>query len=204
MSTLEPEPMQHSWETSKAARRIMAAAVDVFSEQGYSGTSTRDIARRLDLSPAAMYPHFDSKEELLYAVAVDGHRRALATVRGAADQPSATQSARLAATVSAFVNWQVDNRALARVVQYEIRSLNPNHYREVIELRHDTSSVIEAILAAGRASAEFTCPNASDVTLAITSLCVDICRWFPSGQHKDAPSLAASYAGFAVAMATAA
>ena len=41
---------------SKAAARIRAAAVDAFASAGYGGTTTRDIAARLDMSPAAMYP----------------------------------------------------------------------------------------------------------------------------------------------------
>lgn len=200
MTTTSPGSERASWETSKAARRIMSAAVEVFSEQGYGGTSTRDIARYLELSPAAMYPHFDSKENLLFAVAVDGHRRAMTVVGDAADSAARSQAERLAATVAAFARWQVENRALARVVQYEIRSLTAEHYREVNELRRLTSNIIESIITAGVDSAEFTCTNIADVTLAITSLCVDISRWFPSARHNDGDTLASSYADIATSL----
>ncbi|WP_238588798.1 TetR/AcrR family transcriptional regulator [Rhodococcus pyridinivorans] len=200
-STPPPGPLQKSWETSRAAKRIMSAAVEVFSERGFGGTSTRDIARRLEMSSAAMYPHFDSKEDLLFAIAIDGHRRALETLQDAARAPAPTHSAKLATTVEAFANWEVDNRALARVVQYEIRALAPEHYRDVIELRRSTSNLIESIIVDGHRDGEFRCASIPDVTLAINSLCVDICRWFPSAQHRDGAALARSYARMAVAMA---
>jgi AcrR family transcriptional regulator len=55
--------------------RILAAALELFSERGFAGTSMRDLAERLDLTTAAMYYHFSSKDELLDALVeplVDG------------------------------------------------------------------------------------------------------------------------------------
>ena len=55
--------------------RILAAALELVSEQGFAGTSIRDLADRLDLTTAAMYYHFASKDALLDALVaplVDG------------------------------------------------------------------------------------------------------------------------------------
>jgi AcrR family transcriptional regulator len=45
--------------------RILAVASELFTEQGYEGTSLREIADRLDITKAALYYHFRSKEEIL-------------------------------------------------------------------------------------------------------------------------------------------
>lgn len=45
--------------------RILAAAVELFSERGYEGTSIRQITRRVNLSESALYRHFKGKEDLL-------------------------------------------------------------------------------------------------------------------------------------------
>jgi len=37
-----------------ASRRLLLAALDAFSEQGYFATTTRDISERAQLSPAAV------------------------------------------------------------------------------------------------------------------------------------------------------
>src|SRR5450432_1298224 len=55
--------------------RILAVALELVSERGFAGTSMRDLAERLDLTTAAMYYHFSSKDELLDALVeplVDG------------------------------------------------------------------------------------------------------------------------------------
>jgi AcrR family transcriptional regulator len=48
--------------------RILDAALDVFSEHGFEGSSLQQIADRLDLTKAALYYHFRSKDELLQAL----------------------------------------------------------------------------------------------------------------------------------------
>lgn len=55
----------------KAAERrasILAVAKVLFADSGYHGVSVDDIAKRLGVSPAVLYQHFDSKEALYEAV----------------------------------------------------------------------------------------------------------------------------------------
>jgi AcrR family transcriptional regulator len=44
--------------------RILDVALELFGEQGYGGTSLRQIADRLGFTKAALYYHFRSKEEI--------------------------------------------------------------------------------------------------------------------------------------------
>jgi AcrR family transcriptional regulator len=48
--------------------RILDASRELFVEQGYAGTSVRDIADRLGMTKGSLYYHFASKEELLLAL----------------------------------------------------------------------------------------------------------------------------------------
>lgn len=48
--------------------RILLAAVGLFAERGYAGTSVRDISERLGVTKAALYYHFPSKETILDAL----------------------------------------------------------------------------------------------------------------------------------------
>ena len=47
---------------------ILAVAKVLFADGGYHGVSVDDIAKRLGVSPAVLYQHFDSKESLYEAV----------------------------------------------------------------------------------------------------------------------------------------
>ncbi|HLO13756.1 MAG TPA: helix-turn-helix domain-containing protein, partial [Anaerolineales bacterium] len=42
--------------------KIMEAALQCFARQGYAGTRIRDIAEAAEVSEAALYRHFASKE----------------------------------------------------------------------------------------------------------------------------------------------
>ncbi len=44
--------------------RILAAALDMFSQRGYDGTNIRELTASLGLVKSSMYRHFESKEEI--------------------------------------------------------------------------------------------------------------------------------------------
>jgi AcrR family transcriptional regulator len=49
-------------------QRIQDVAIELFAEQGYEKTSLREIAERLDVTKAALYYHFKTKEEILVSI----------------------------------------------------------------------------------------------------------------------------------------
>ncbi|MGW1538995.1 TetR/AcrR family transcriptional regulator [Streptomyces sp. NPDC002309] len=49
-------------------QRIQDVALDLFAEQGYEKTSLREIAEHLDVTKAALYYHFRTKEEILVGI----------------------------------------------------------------------------------------------------------------------------------------
>ncbi|WP_369234124.1 TetR/AcrR family transcriptional regulator [Streptomyces sp. R21] len=52
-------------------QRIQDVALELFSEQGYEKTSLREIAEHLDVTKAALYYHFKTKEEILISLFQD-------------------------------------------------------------------------------------------------------------------------------------
>ena len=44
--------------------RILMAALEMFSQNGYAGTNIRELAASLDMGKSSMYRHFESKEEI--------------------------------------------------------------------------------------------------------------------------------------------
>ena len=44
--------------------KILAAALEMFSQNGYAGTNIRELSESLGLVKSAMYRHFESKEEI--------------------------------------------------------------------------------------------------------------------------------------------
>jgi AcrR family transcriptional regulator len=54
------------------AARLLDAAAAVCAERGFDGSTLAEIAARADLTPTAIYNHYGSREDLLYAAAVRG------------------------------------------------------------------------------------------------------------------------------------
>lgn len=52
-------------------QRIQDVALELFAEQGYEKTSLREIAECLDVTKAALYYHFKTKEEILVGIFED-------------------------------------------------------------------------------------------------------------------------------------
>jgi AcrR family transcriptional regulator len=63
-------------------QRILDVALDLFNEHGYDKTSLREIADALGFTKAALYYHFERKEDILVAL----HMRLHALGRDALDQ----------------------------------------------------------------------------------------------------------------------
>lgn len=62
-------------------RLIMDAAMRMFVESGYEKTSIRNIAEKIEYSPATIYLYYKDKDELLYDVQAQGFSQLLEIFR---------------------------------------------------------------------------------------------------------------------------
>jgi AcrR family transcriptional regulator len=53
---------------SDTREKIQAVALELFAEHGYEKTSLREIAERLDVTKAALYYHFNTKEDIVVSL----------------------------------------------------------------------------------------------------------------------------------------
>ena len=163
--------------TPDAARRLLLAAVEAFAERGYHATTTRDIAGRAGMSPAALYIHYKTKEELLHRISRIGHEKALDILR-TASRGEGTATERLADAVSSFVRW----------------------HAEIVGLRRQVDAEVRGIIEDGVRSGEFDVPDVPGTTLAVLSLCIDVARWFNVDGPRTPEEVGALYADLVLRM----
>ncbi|MEU8683645.1 TetR/AcrR family transcriptional regulator [Streptomyces sp. NPDC048611] len=185
--------------TPDAARRLVSAAVEAFAERGYHATTTRDIAGRAGMSPAALYIHYKTKEELLYRISGIGHEKAL-RIMGAAAEADGSAADRLRDAVRTFARWHAEHHTTARVIQYELQALSPEHYSEIAGLRRRTDRLLRQIIQDGADSGEFRADDVPGTTLAVLSLCVDVARWFTSDGPRTPDEVGTLYADLVLRM----
>jgi AcrR family transcriptional regulator len=182
-----------------AARRLVIAAVEAFAERGYHATTTRDIAGRAGMSPAALYIHYKTKEELLYQISRVGHLLSLGLLQEAVSG-GGPAAGRLADAVRSFVRWHAEHHTTGRVVQYELGALSEEHYTEIVALRRRSEGAIRSIIQDGVRSGEFHVPDVSGTTLAVLSLCIDVARWFNPDGRRTPDEIGALYADLVLRM----
>ncbi|MFD9330617.1 TetR/AcrR family transcriptional regulator [Streptomyces sp. NPDC060065] len=185
--------------TPDAARRLLVAAVEAFAERGYHATTTRDIAGRAGMSPAALYIHYKTKEELLHRISRIGHDKAIDILRTAAEGDGSAAE-RLSVAVRSFVRWHAAQHTTARVVQYELDALGPEARAEIVALRRQTDAAVRGIIQDGVAAGEFDVPDVPGTTLAVLSLCIDVARWFNVNGPRTPDEVGALYADLVLRM----
>ena len=77
MSELTPRERRHE----RTRQAILDTARALMVEHGVEGMSLREIARRIDYSPAGLYEYFGSKDEIIHAVCVQANDRLNAKLR---------------------------------------------------------------------------------------------------------------------------
>ncbi|MFE3227158.1 TetR family transcriptional regulator [Nocardia sp. NPDC059228] len=160
--------------------RLLDAAVAAFAERGFHGATTRDITSIAGLSTAAIYVHHRSKEELLYQVSHTGHLDTLERMReavAASDDPVE----QLVAVMRQFAIHHARAHTVARVINYELAALSPEHQREIKEIRHVIDTEMRQLIERGVDAGVFDNPDPRMAAVALLSLGIDLARWYREG-----------------------
>lgn len=184
---------------AEAEQRLLDAARDAFAAKGYHGTTTREIAAGAGMSPAAMYIHFSSKQDILLRLSIAGHASALAALVAGADTEG-TATKRLRSAVYSFAYWHGEHHTTGRIVQYERNALTEENLTQVVNLRREIVRVMRGIVSEGVRSGEFAVDNVDTTTLAVLSLCIDTVRWFPSRELHTPEAVGTAFASLAERM----
>ncbi|MFI5083707.1 MAG: TetR/AcrR family transcriptional regulator [Streptosporangiales bacterium] len=185
---IQPEP----------ARRLLVAGLGLFAAQGFHGTTTRDIAARAGMSPAALYVHYRTKEDLLFRISRIAHEAALTAIPP--ESSGSDPAGQLQAAVAAFTAWHARHHTAARVAQYELATLQPAHFRAVAAVRLAIERTFRTMIQRGVTAGEFEVSDTPATALAILSLAIDLARWYQPGSRHTPEELGELYAGLALRM----
>jgi AcrR family transcriptional regulator len=164
-------------DATDARSRLVAAAVESFASKGFHGTTTRDIASAAGMSPAALYVYHKSKEDLLYLISRTGHERTLLLVKDAVAS-SGDPVEQLLALVRGFTAHHARGHTGARIVNYELAALSPEHLQEISGIRRAIEEEMRRVVESGIARAAFRSSNPRMTALALLSLGIDVARWY--------------------------
>ena len=169
-----------SWRQYEPAAlpRVLEAALGAFAEQGYHGTSIRDIASRSGLSVPGLYHHYRSKQDILIDLVVSVMDELLRRTRDAQEWADGGPAAQFDALVESLLRFHMFRRAQAFVASSEIRSLAPDNRAAYVALRDEQQRMLEDVIDRGRSGGDFATPYPHDAARAVATLCVGVASWY--------------------------
>jgi AcrR family transcriptional regulator len=139
--------MVREQERSKVRRqRVLDAALDIFTRDGYGDTLVDEIARRSETSKGGVYFHFPSKEALFTALLDEMAKLLIGRVEraiAAEADPIARGTAALRAVLQTFGG----HRALARLLLVEALGAGHKFNSKMAELHQAFADLIKEQLA---------------------------------------------------------
>lgn len=161
-----------------ALRPALAAALACFMENGYHGTTIRQVATRAGLSVPGLYHHFPSKHALL--VALDAEAMAELWNRSTAALADGPQTvlARFDRLIRCLTLFHAHRGELAFIALSEIRSLEGPARAEHIAARDRQQALLNEIIDDGVAEGVFDAPHPRETSRAITTMCTGVAQWY--------------------------
>lgn len=173
-------------------QRIHQAAIALFARQGYAGTGIRELADEAGLSPASIYNHIGSKEDLLARIMLEGNER-LATTTAAALRTVSRPEDRLGVLAHVHVFVHASFRQEARVIDAEFRSLTGAHRDRVLSQRDEYEQLWAQALQEGTAAGAFKVDDQHLARLALLSMCTGVAQWFRQEGPDDAYAISVAH-----------
>lgn len=165
----------------ESSRRLLLASLDAFAAHGFAAATTRQIAEKAGMSPAAVYVHYRSKQDLLLEISRVGHASVLAAVTAAIEGVDDPEEA-LRRYVEVFAAWHAHHHTLARIAQYELAALRDERAADVRATRDRFRDGLVELLEEGRRRELFEIEDGRSTARAILSLGIDVSRWYrPEG-----------------------
>jgi AcrR family transcriptional regulator len=163
---------------------ILDVAVRLFGQQGYTGTSMRDIAKSVGVLPGSLYAHIDSKETLLVEIVNAGITSFLDAVEPSVSSPDSAD-ARLRAAIRAHVEVVAQNPERSLVVFHQWRFLGEPNLAAAIDKRRRYEQAFMTIVGDGVRAGIFA--TSLNIRIAVLTI-LGALNWTPEWYSPDGPA----------------
>jgi TetR/AcrR family transcriptional regulator, cholesterol catabolism regulator len=171
-------------EVSRSRALIIDVAMHLFGEQGYTGTTMRDIAKAVGVLPGSLYAHIASKETLLVDIVEAGINNFIRAIeQHAFSELSATE--RLRAVIKAHIIVVTENPQRSLVVFHQWRFLSERNLTMAVEKRRRYERAFIRILEDGVKSGEFS--PGMNIRIAVMTM-LGALNWTPEWYSPKGPA----------------
>lgn len=175
-------------------REILDVAARIFNERGYEGTTTASIAQEVGLLKGSLYHYIESKEDLLYQLLSEVHRRLIDGVEECLD-PATDPLDRLRLFVERHFVRVAENVDRAALFYRDFRSLGPARQAELVAARDRYEALLRSLVTEGQRAGLLSARADPKLTaMAILSALNSIHLWYRPDAGRPPAELARHYA----------
>lgn len=179
---------------------ILRAALTEFEAKGFHAASMRAIADRANVSPAAAYRHFDSKQAILMSIVEQTLIDLLTKLRPAASTELQPID-RLSLAVELLVQFHTERKSESFVGNSELRSLTAENRERIVKFRDQVEAVFREIFESGVQSGEFTTSHPKEAARAVLAMSTSVANWYEPSGDLTSDDIATRYAAMARSLA---
>lgn len=190
--------LPEGFEASPSKRRLYEAALELFGRDGYNAVSIRDIATALGQQSSAIYFHVSSKQDLLFDLAIIGHRSHFESLRDALMDAGADPRDQLRAVVQAHVTTHLDFPMMARLTNRELGSLSPEQHQEVLAIRTRSEQITLDVIERGVRMGSFVCDDPFLAAKCMGAMGIRLPEWWTADGPRTREQILQAYTAFAL------
>lgn len=169
--------------SSRSRDEIFNEAVRLFGDQGYPGTSMRDIANAVGLLPGSLYAHIQDKEGLLVEIVTSGIDRFLGAAQPIVDSPEPAD-VRLRELIKAHIGVIAENVQRTAVVFHQWKHLSDGRRAGIVGKRNRYQQLYTRVVDEGIAAGLFSAHL--DARITVVSI-LGILNWVPEWYSPEGP-----------------
>lgn len=158
---------------------ILSHALDAFSENGFHGTTVRDLARRVGVTVPSLYYHHENKEAVLVTLLDDGVRALIDRVHAAVEEAGEDPVARFSNAVRAIV-LTMTYHAKRSALDSELRHVSVDKRRNYAATRKRLELLVTELTRDGVEHGSFALAAADldETVRGLLGMFQSIPRWF--------------------------
>ena len=171
--------------------RLLKVAAGCFNRKGISGTSLKDVARKLNITDAALYYYVKNKEELVFLC----YTRAVGLAEAALERAIRNGGNPLE-KIQLYIRYQIEEICGEDgpvVILSEIPALKPKHGDYILKHSTAINKTITGLIREGVREGSIHTTNPIATSDAILGAVNWIPKWFRPGANLSAAEIASSF-----------
>lgn len=177
------KPTKREQRAERNRKKLLGAAMKVFSQKGYHKATLDEICRRANLGKGTVYQYFENKKDLFLGIvdslAADLGSRVETAVGGIEDD-----FRRLKTAITAYVQFHAAHRSFYRLLIHEESSFDKEIHERFRTKYFSHLRILEDILRRGMKNGEMKKMNVRSTTFALVGMCNSVIfRWLMSERN---------------------